>query len=414
MRLLYTLFIHLYSLGALLASPFSLQARQWWQGRRHLLDLLKEKCQGKQNIIWIHSASLGEFEQGKPLMERIRKEHPECSILLTFFSPSGYEIRKNEPLADVVAYLPADTLRNVRRFLDIVQPKAAIFVKYEYWFNYMDALYKRQIPFYYISAIYRPSQHFFKWYGGWFVRQLKKCTHFFVQNAISQQLLNSIGIHNVTIAGDTRFDRVYAIAQQDYTLDFAVRFKGDSQLIVAGSTWEPDEQLLRQVFEAVHDRYKLILAPHMIDSEHIKSIKNLFSDYKVLCYTEMEGQPIEDYQVLIIDTIGLLSKIYKYSDLSYIGGAFGKGLHNILEAGVFGVPLFFGPKYSKFNEAVELVSRGGAFSIQTAEEMTTRIQQFSAQPEQYGAVCDICRTFVQENLGAVDKIMAKQFRINNL
>ncbi len=350
---------------------------------------------------------MGEFEQGKPLMERIRKEHPECSILLTFFSPSGYEIRKNEPLADVVAYLPADTLRNVRRFLDIVQPKAAIFVKYEYWFNYMDALYKRQIPFYYISAIYRPSQHFFKWYGGWFVRQLKKCTHFFVQNAISQQLLNSIGIHNVTIAGDTRFDRVYAIAQQDYTLDFAVRFKGDSQLFVAGSTWEPDEQLLRQVFDAVHDRYKLILAPHMIDSEHIKNIKNLFSDYKVLRYTEMEGQTIEDYQVLIIDTIGLLSKIYKYSDISYIGGAFGKGLHNILEAGVFGVPLFFGPKYSKFNEAVELVSRGGAFSIQTAEEMTTHIQQFSAQPEQYGAVCDICRTFVQENLGAVDKIMAE-------
>lgn len=407
MRLLYTLFIHLYSLGALLASPFSLQARQWWQGRRHIFAFLKEKCQGKNNIIWIHSASLGEFEQGKPLMERLRKDHPECSILLTFFSPSGYEIRKNEPLADVVAYLPADTLRNVRRFLDIVQPKAAIFIKYEYWFNYMDALHKRHIPFYYISAIYRPTQHFFKWYGGWFVRQLKKCTHFFVQNAISQQLLNSIGIHNVTIAGDTRFDRVYAIAQQDYTLDFAVRFKGDSQLIVAGSTWEPDEQLLRQVFDAVHDRYKLILAPHMIDNEHIKIIKNIFSDYKVICYSEMEGQPLEDFQVLIIDTIGLLSKIYKYSDISYIGGAFGKGLHNILEAGVFGVPLFFGPKYSKFNEAVELVSRGGAFSIQTAEEMTTRIQQFSALPEQYRAVCDICRQFVEENLGAVDKIMAK-------
>ena len=407
MRLLYTLFIHLYSLGALLASPFSLQARQWWQGRRHVFAFLKEKCQGKNNIIWIHSASLGEFEQGKPLMERLRKEHPECSILLTFFSPSGYEIRKNEPLADVVAYLPADTLHNVRRFLDIVQPKAAIFIKYEYWFNYMDALYKRHIPFYYISAIYRPTQHFFKWYGGWFVRQLKKCTHFFVQNTISQQLLNSIGIHQVTIAGDTRFDRVYAIAQQDFTLDFALRFKGDSQLIVAGSTWEPDEQLLRQVFDAVHDRYKLILAPHMIDNEHIKIIKNIFSDYKVLCYSEMEGQPLEDFQVLIIDTIGLLSKIYKYSDISYIGGAFGKGLHNILEAGVFGVPLFFGPKYSKFNEAVELVSRGGAFSIQTAEEMTTRIQQFSAQPEQYRAVCDICRQFVEENLGAVDKIMAE-------
>ena len=407
MRLLYTLFIHLYSLGALLASPFSLQARQWWQGRRHVLAFLKEKCQGKNNIIWIHSASLGEFEQGKPLMERLRKDHPECSILLTFFSPSGYEIRKNEPLADVVAYLPADTLRNVRRFLDIVQPKAAIFIKYEYWFNYMDALYKRHIPFYYISAIYRPTQHFFKWYGGWFVRQLKKCTHFFVQNTISQQLLNSIGIHHVTIAGDTRFDRVYAIAQQDFTLDFALRFKGDSQLIVAGSTWEPDEQLLRQVFDAVHDHYKLILAPHMIDNEHIKIIKNIFSDYKVLCYSEMEGQPLEDFQVLIIDTIGLLSKIYKYSDISYIGGAFGKGLHNILEAGVFGVPLFFGPKYSKFNEAVELVSRGGAFSVLTADEMTTRIQQFSAQPEQYRAVCDICRQFVEENLGAVDKIMAE-------
>ena len=413
MRLLYTLFIHLYSLGAMLASPFSLRARQWWQGRRHLFDFLQEKCQGKQNIIWIHSASLGEFEQGKPLMERLRKEHPECSILLTFFSPSGYEIRKNEPLADVVAYLPADTLRNAHRFVKLVQPKAAIFIKYEYWFNYMDELYRNHIPFYYISAIYRPQQHFFKWYGGWFVKQLKKCTHFFVQNKNSEDLLHSIGIQNVTIAGDTRFDRVYAIAQQDYTLDFAVRFKSDKQLIVAGSTWEPDEQLLRQVFDAVHDRYRLILAPHMIDCEHIKNIKNIFSSYKILLYSELENNSPEEFDVLIIDTIGLLSKIYKYSDLSYIGGAFGKGLHNILEAGVFGVPLFFGPKYQKFNEAVELVSRGGAFSIQCAEAMIEKIELFAQQPEQYQSVCAICRTFVQENLGAVDKIMGKEFTIND-
>lgn len=411
MRLLYTFFIHLYAFAAWVASPFSLKARQWRQGRKLTFSLLEEKCKGKDNIIWIHSASLGEFEQGKPLMERIKKENPNAFILLTFFSPSGYEIKKNEPLADVVAYLPSDTLRNARRFVNVVHPQSAIFVKYEYWFNYMNELYLHHIPFYYISAIYRPSQHFFKWYGGWFVSQLKKCTHFFVQNASSEKLLRSVGIDQVTVAGDTRFDRVYAIAHQDYSLDFVERFKGDCKLLVAGSSWEPDEHLLLQVFNHIKDTYKLILAPHMIDSSHIAMIKSLFANYNVMCYSELCQRDVADCQVLVIDTIGILSKIYKYSDLSYVGGAFGKGLHNILEAGVFGVPLFFGPKYDKFNEAVELVKRGGAFSLRSAEEMIAVIDEFAANPDKYRQVCSVCRSFVEMNLGACDKILSQGIRI---
>lgn len=406
MRFLYSIGILFYNAAIHLAALFNYKARQWVQGRRHCFDFLQEKCQGKEHIVWFHSASLGEFEQGKPLMQLYRTQHPECTILATFFSPSGYEIKKNDPTADIVCYLPIDSPHNAKRFIAITHPEKAIFVKYEFWFNYMHQLKKNDIPFYYISAIFRPSQYFFKPIGRWFAQQLATCSYFFVQNNESKKLLNSIHIDQVKIAGDTRFDRVYDIANQNYELDFVRQFAGnDSKLIIAGSSWEPDEKLLKQLLEKLPENYKLILAPHVIDAKHIEQIKELYQDFPTICYSEKEQKDLSSYRVLIINTIGILSKIYKYSYISYIGGAFETGLHNILEAAVFGVPLFFGPHYSKFNEAVQLVALKGAFSINTYEEMLQKCELYGQNQDAYAAVCHICKSFVQENLGSCQKIM---------
>lgn len=373
-----------------------------------MFDFLARQCAGKKHIIWFHAASLGEFEQGKPLMQLYRQQHPECTILVTFFSPSGYEVKKNDKVADIICYLPLDTPRNARRFLDIVPVEKAVFVKYEYWYNYMHQLNTRHVPFYYISAIFRPSQYFFKPYGKWFAQQLKNCTYFFVQNEASRDLLHSIGIDQVEITGDTRFDRVYDISRQQYELDFVQDFRQeDTRLIVAGSTWGPDEQLLKQLLEKLPANYKLVLAPHVTDAKHIEQIKELFQEFSTVCYTEKDGKDLSSYRVLVIDTIGILSKIYKYSYISYIGGAFETGLHNILEAAVFGVPLFFGPKYQKFNEAVQLVALQGAFSITSHEEMLQKCQLYSSSPEAYTKVCQICKEFVQSNLGSCKKIISQ-------
>ena len=272
----------------------------------------------------------------------------------------------------------------------------------------MEQRFRSMVPFYYISAIFRPSQYFFKPYGKWFARQLKNCTYFFVQNEVSKDLLHSIGIDQVEITGDTRFDRVYDISQQQYELDFVQDFcKEDTKLIVAGSTWGPDEQLLKQLLEKLPANYKLVLAPHVTDAKHIGQIKELFQEFPTVCYTEKESKDLSTYRVLVIDTIGILSKIYKYSYISYIGGAFETGLHNILEAAVFGVPLFFGPKYQKFNEAVQLVALQGAFSITSYEEMLQKCQLYASSPEEYSKVCQICKEFVESNLGSCEKIMRK-------
>ncbi|MBR4536895.1 MAG: 3-deoxy-D-manno-octulosonic acid transferase [Bacteroidales bacterium] len=373
-----------------------------------MFDFLARQCAGKKHIIWFHAASLGEFEQGKPLMQLYRQQHPECTILVTFFSPSGYEVKKNDKVADIICYLPLDTPRNARRFLDIVPVEKAVFVKYEYWYNYMHQLNTRHVPFYYISAIFRPSQYFFKPYGKWFAQQFKNCTYFFVQNEASRDLLHSIGIDQVEITGDTRFDRVYDISRQQYELDFVQDFRQeDTRLIVAGSTWGPDEQLLKQLLEKLPANYKLVLAPHVTDAKHIGQIKELFQEFSTVCYTEKDGKDLSSYRVLVIDTIGILSKIYKYSYISYIGGAFETGLHNILEAAVFGVPLFFGPKYQKFNEAVQLVALQGAFSITSHEEMLQKCQLYASSPEAYTKVCQICKEFVQSNLGSCKKIISQ-------
>ena len=404
MRFFYSLFIALYSAGISIVSLFNEKAKLLQKGRKKSFLILEEQCANKK-VIWFHCASLGEYEQGKPLIQKLRAKYGDCTFLVTFFSPSGYEVKKNDKDIDVAAYLPADSPRNARRFIRTVRPVAAFFVKYEYWYNYMKALSDSKIPFYYLSAIFRPSQYFFKPYGRWFARQLRTCTHFFVQNETSAQLLRGIGIDQVTVTGDTRFDRVFAIAQQQTELPFAADFKGDKKLLVAGSSWQPDESVLAEICPKIKNSYKLLIAPHVIDKEHINAIKNLFKDEKFLCYSEMDGKNLAEFDILIVDTIGLLSKLYRYADVAMIGGAFATGLHNTLEAAVFGIPLFFGPEYAKFQEAVELVSRKGAFSIRTADEMSDRIAQFDSDADFYQTTCHICKDFVAENLGSCDKIM---------
>lgn len=406
MLILLSIGIILYTSCICIASIFNKKARLWMKGRIGQFDKLADTLRGDEHPVWVHSASLGEYEQARPLIEKIKQEHPDIKVLVTFFSPSGYEIRKNDTLPDFVFYLPSDTKRHAKRFLQIVQPRMAIFVKYEFWYNYINQLSERNIPFYYVSAIFRPNQYFFKPAGKWFAEQLRKASFFFVQNKESEDLLRSIDIPQVEVCGDTRFDRVYAIATQSYTLDFVERFKQDRKLIVAGSTWGPDESLLAQLLTR-QQGYKLIVAPHEIVRK--AEVQKTFSNFKTVLFTEANDEMLETADVLIVDTIGMLSKIYKYSDISYIGGAFKTGLHNILEAAVFGVPLFFGPKYSHFNEAVMLVERKGAFSIHSSEEMYEVLCRFEKEPETYKATCDICRQYVAENIGACEKIYKRIF-----
>lgn len=401
MRLIYTIGIFFYRGAIAIAALFQKKAVMWQRGRRGEFARLEAAFAGQPRPVWIHSASLGEYEQARPLIERIKKENPGTKVLATFFSPSGYEVRKNDSLPDFVFYLPMDFPRHARRFLDIVNPKAAVFVKYEYWYNYLHELSLRNIPFYHICAIFRPSQYLFRPVGRWFVRQLRHSSGFFVQNEESAQLLKSVGIPQCAVCGDTRFDRVYAIASQPYTIDFVEQFKQEGKLVVAGSTWEPDERLLATLLSHLPG-YKLVVAPHEL--ERTGETMRLFSGFKVVRHSEMEGKNLAEYEVLVLDTIGLLSKVYKYSTLSYVGGAFKTGLHNILEAAVFGVPLFFGPKYRKFNEAVELVRRKGAFAITSAEEMERIVQGFDNNASEYDKTCTICRQYVEANIGACDKI----------
>jgi 3-deoxy-D-manno-octulosonic-acid transferase len=338
-------------------------------------------------------------------MQKIKQEN-NITLLVTFFSPSGYEVKKNDPIADIVAYLPVDTPKNAKKFIQIVKPQKVFFVKYEFWYNYIHELSKTNIPFYYVSAIFRKEQYFFKSYGKWFLNQLKKCNYFFVQNEDSKKLLIKHGIQKVVVTGDTRFDRVFEIAQQTYSLDFITSFKNDKKLLTAGSTWNPDEKLLADLFSKINSNYKLVIAPHIVEKNHIEQIKKIFNSFSVVCFSEKNEKELSNYQILIIDTIGLLSKIYKYADISYIGGAFKTGLHNILEAAVFEKPIFFGPHYQKFNEAVELVKNGAAFSITNAEVMAKKITFFEENPSSYKTVCDICKNYVDRNLGATGKIIS--------
>ncbi len=401
MRGLYTIGIWFYGLGIRIASLFNEKAKQWVRGRKGIFAELEKTFDGKTYPIWVHCASLGEYEQAKPLIEKIKKEQPEIKILTTFFSPSGYVQAVKKPLADYNFYLPLDLPCNVRKFIDIVQPKAAIFVKYEFWFNYMRQLSQKTIPFYYISAIFRENQHFFKSSGRWFAKQLRQATHFFVQTEKSKQLLESIGIKQVIVCGDTRFDRVKAIAEKVEPFPFMETFCQNKKIIIAGSSWGPDEHLLAQLLQHFPD-YKLVVAPHEIS--RTPEVKETFAASKTALYTSMNEEELADTQVLIIDTIGILSRLYQYSTVSYIGGAFKTGLHNILEAAVYGKPLFFGPHYDHFNEAVNLVALKGAFSVNSTAEMQAIMEKFEQNPDYYAQTCEICQQFVADNSGAADTI----------
>lgn len=404
MRVLYSIAIFFYRIAIAVAACFQRKARLWQRGRLGEFAKLRQTFETPTHPVWFHCASLGEYEQAKPLIEKVKTENPESRVLVTFFSPSGYEVGKKDTLLNYVFYLPMDFRRNARRFVKIVQPEIAIFIKYEFWFNYMTELKMHQIPFYYVSAIFRPTQYFFRPFCSWFLEQLRNASCFFVQNEESKKLLADKHISQVEVCGDTRFDRVYAISQQPYCLQNIVDFKQDKKLIVAGSTWEPDETLLKQLFPALQNNYKLLIAPHEISRK--EEVLTLFKSFKTVTYTSCSVQSLTNADILVLDTVGMLSKVYKYSDLSYVGGAFRTGLHNILEPGVFGVPLFFGPHYRHFNEAVALVEAKGAFSVNSADKMLDIIQKFERDTTFYHSTCQIVHDYVLSNTGACDRIYA--------
>ena len=400
---MYTLVILLYQLAVILVSPFHKKARQMVVGRWNTYRILRSQIDPKARYVWFHAASLGEFEQGRPLMERFRREHPEYKILLTFFSPSGYEVRKNYRGADVVCYLPFDKPRNVKKFLDIVNPCMAFFIKYEFWKNYLDELHLRRIPVYSISSIFRRGQIFFKWYGGSYRNVLRNFDHLFVQNERSKRYLSKIGVMKVTVVGDTRFDRVLQIRQEAKELPLVEAFKGESLTFVAGSSWQPDEDLFIEYFNR-HPEVKLIIAPHVIDENHlVEIIRKLKRPY--VRYTRADEKNVRRADCLIIDCFGLLSSIYRYGEIAYIGGGFGVGIHNTLEAAVYGIPVIFGPKYQKFQEAVQLIEAGGAFSIKTGEELSSLLDKLLTDDVFLREAGINAGNYVTDNAGATDKIL---------
>jgi len=405
MKYLYNLGILIYVLAARLFSPFNSKARLWASGRKGWELQLKEKVSREKTNIWIHCASLGEFEQGRPLIEAIKKIKPEYRIILTFFSPSGYEIRKNYSNADYVCYLPADTPGNARKFIHLVNPEAVIFVKYEFWNNYTLLLKKSGIPLYLISGIFRKEQHFFKWYGGFFKKMLFRFSHIFVQDTESKDLLKGIGIENITMAGDTRFDRVVEIADSAKDIQQIELFRGGEKLFLAGSSWHQDEEIIARYINLNPDRMKWIFAPHEIDKANVTRLENLFS-VRVARFSEFTEKSAE-VRVLIIDNIGMLSSAYRYAYIATIGGGFGKGIHNVLEAACWGIPAVFGPNHKKFREAVELISLDGARCFNTFEEFSGIIDSWLSDRDEYLRYARNAAKYVKENTGATNKILNK-------
>lgn len=401
----------MYLLGVAIYSCFNEKVRKMWRGEREAFKILREKVDPNAKYVWFHAASLGEFEQGRPLMEQLRKEHPEYKILLTFFSPSGYEVRKNYEGADIITYLPLDTITNARRFLRTVRPVMAFFIKYEFWYNYLHILKHRGVPVYSVSSIFRPEQVFFKWYGRQYGRVLNCFTHFFVQNEISKELLAKIGITDTTVVGDTRFDRVLQIKEAAKQLPVVEAFVKDAPLVfVAGSSWPPDEEIFIKYFNA-HKNWKLIIAPHVIGEDHLKQIEKLLEGRKVIRYTEAEkmvnGQlsMVNDYEVLIINCFGLLSSIYHYGNVAYVGGGFGVGIHNLLEAAVWDVPVFFGPNNQKFQEAQGLKTSGG-LEIHNYEEFAAQMDRLASDAAYLQEQGQKAGHFVKGQSGATQKVLS--------
>lgn len=380
---MYNIIMYLIQFGIVVGSYFNKKLRKMLDGEREAIKQIREKVDPDAQYIWFHAASLGEFEQGRPLIEKVHKEHPEYKILLTFFSPSGYEVRKNYTGADIITYLPIDTITNARAFLRAIRPVMAFFIKYEFWYNYLHILQYRGVPTYSVSSIFRPNQIFFKWYGRNYGRVLQCFTHFFVQNEESQQLLAGIGFKNSTVVGDTRFDRVLQIKEASKQLPIVDSFvhiheEKKPLTFVAGSSWPPDEAIFIEYFNT-HPSWKLIIAPHVIGEDHLKQIISLLKNKKVVRYTQTTETDAANADVLIIDCFGLLSSIYRYGEVAYVGGGFGVGIHNVLEAAVWSIPVIFGPNNAHFAEAQGLRHNGGGFEIHNLEDFSKYIQRFEVE-----------------------------------
>ena len=411
MRTLYSSAIGCYATAVRIASPLNVKARQMSIGWKKWEQHFPKDILVNSKVAWFHASSLGEFEQARPVIETFRDRHPDYKICLTFFSPSGYEIRKDYAKADIVCYLPPDTRRNAKRLITMMHPDIAFFVKYDFWFNYLHQLHIRNIPTFIFSAIFRKSQYFFKSYGRWFARQLNCYNHLFIQNDESLDLLHSIGIEHCSIAGDTRFDRVNDIASHAKSFPIVEEFIGDApvKVLMAGSSWESDEENIKQFVDSYSKPLKLILAPHMIGENHLKEIERLFGEANCIRYSKINesNKPTESHKVLIIDNIGMLSSLYRYATIAYIGGGFGKGIHNILEAAVFGCPVCFGPNYKKFQEANDLIRLGGAKSYSSTSELNKILQEWLDDDTSYNIARTACKNYMNENLGATKKIIEK-------
>ena len=407
MKVLYNIFINIYSFLIRLVSGFNTKAHAWIDGRKNIFNKLKQTIDKNDKIIWIHVASLGEFEQARPVIEKIKEHFTNHKILLTFFSPSGYEIKKDYDKADYIFYLPADTPKNAKKFVEIVNPRLAIFVKYEFWFNYFDALYKNKIPLLMISVIFRPSQHYFQFWGIWFRRQLHKVTWFFVQNNSSLELLNKININHAEVSGDTRFDRVYQIVKENKKIPEIEIFKDDSKLMTAGSTWPRDEDILLHILKNTPDSFKLIIAPHVVNKSRVDDLLEKFNIFNPLLFTRFAGKNNKNSRVLIINTTGLLSYVYRYSTFSYVGGGFGAGIHNLLEPVTYGHPVIFGPNYHKFQEAYDLIDAGCGFSVNKKEDALTVVNSLLQDSKKLTELSVISKDFVNKNIGATTIIMEK-------
>ena len=410
--------MYIYQAGIAIYSHFNEKVKKMWIGERAAFGVLQKQVEPNAKYVWFHAASLGEFEQGRPLIEKIKKEYPNYKILLTFFSPSGYEVRKNYEQADIVTYLPIDTVANAQRFLRIVRPVMAFFIKYEFWYNYLHILRHRNIPVYSVSSIFRPNQIFFRPYGRQYAAVLKCFSHFFVQNDLSKSLLAKIGINNVTVVGDTRFDRVLQIKDNSKKLPLVDKFIGNQdvklangvtnslhRVFVAGSSWLPDEEIFIKYFNE-HNDWKLIIAPHIIADTHLRQILQLLKGKKVVLYTEATETNVADADVLVINCFGLLSSIYHYGDVAYVGGGFGAGIHNVLEAAVWGIPVVFGPNNKRFAEAQGLLASGGGFEIDNYEKFALIMDRFCSDKVFLQNSGNAAGSFVKQLSGATNKVFS--------
>ncbi len=398
---------------------FSSKLNLFVEGRKSVFETLQNKIQEFDKTIWFHAASLGEYEQGLPVIEKVKQKYPNHKIIITFFSPSGYEVRKNNTVADVTVYLPLDTISNAKQFLKVVHPEMVFFIKYEFWPNYLNELKNQNIKTYLISGVFRKNQAFFKWYGGFYRKALKTFTYFFVQNETSKKLLQSLGFENVKISGDTRFDRVVTILERDNSLDFVEQFRdsstslGKTKMVVIGSSWPKDEELLIHYIESAPQNVKFIIAPHNINHSQILNLKSKISK-KTILFSEKEEvsnrvqhDSLADFNVFIIDTIGILTKIYSYADIAYVGGGFGNpGVHNLLEPATFGIPIVIGPNYSHFAEAIALVGLEGCVSIKNQSELNNAFNVLLQNEDERLEKGHICSTFVQMNKGATEQILS--------